>query len=247
MKVKFTILIVSLLLISLVSAVEYPKLTDFVTDNADLISIEYEQKIIEIAKQIEQETTAEIAVVTVKSLEGLTKEQYALELFEQAGIGKKDTDNGLLILVAIDERAYRVEVGYGLEGLIPDSSKVLIGTSVLEPNFKQDEFGKGIYESLVVIQDVLVGEGEILSRYQSIYTPRRSKGINPLTYFYLIFIVTSMIGGLFGKKGRRRGFLFFPLILPGGGWNGGTGGFGSSGFGGFGGGGAGGGGFGGNF
>ena len=56
-----------------------------------------------------------------------------------------------------------------------------------------------------------------------------------------------MISGLFGKKGRRRGFLFFPLIIPGGGWNGGTGGFGSSGFGGFGGGISGGGGFGGNF
>jgi uncharacterized protein len=243
---KFTTLLIFLLLISSVYAIDYPKLKEFVTDNADLISMEDEQKIIEIAKKIEQETSVEIAIVTINSLEGLDKETYALELFEQAGIGKKDKDNGLLILIAIEEREYRVEVGYGLEGLIPDSSKVTIGTRVLEPNFKQDEFGKGIYESLIVIQDILEGEGEILSRYKSTYTTKR-RGVSPVTYAYLIFFVISMISGLFGKKGRRRGFLFFPLIIPGGGWNGGTGGFGSSGFGGFGGGISGGGGFGGNF
>ncbi|MDP6642130.1 MAG: TPM domain-containing protein [Candidatus Nanoarchaeia archaeon] len=246
MKTKFTIFIIFLLLISTVEAVDYPKLNEFVTDNANLISPEDEQKIIEIAKKIEKETSVEIAIVTIKSLEGLDKEQYALELFEQAGIGKEDKDNGLLILVAIEEREYRVEVGYGLEGLIPDSSKVTIGTRILEPNFKEDEFGKGIYESLIIIQDILGGEGEILSRYQSTYTTNR-RGISPITYIYLIFFIISITGSLFGKKGRRHGFLFFPLIIPGGGWNGGTGGFGSSGFGGFGGGISGGGGFGGNF
>ena len=134
-------ILIALLLITPILAVDYPNLNDFVTDEANIISPEYEQQIEQLAKAIEQETTVEIAIVTVLSLEGLTKEQYALELFEKEGIGKEDKDNGLLILVALEEREYRVEVGYGLEGSIPDASKVSLGTKILEPNFKENEFG----------------------------------------------------------------------------------------------------------
>lgn len=242
------LIILLILLIPSTLAVTYPTLTDFVTDNADIISPEYEQQISELAKQIEQETSVEIAIVTVKSLEGISKEDYAIELAEKNGIGKEDIDNGLLILVALDEREYRVEVGYGLEGLIPDSSKVTIGTRILEPNFKQGEFGKGIYESLLVMQGLVKGEEEVLSEYKSTYTNRQGSSIR--LWFYIIFFALFFFGGIFGRrKGRGRGFMFIPLFLPGprGGFSGGSGGFGSSGFGGFGGGGFGGGGFGGSF
>lgn len=245
-KVPITLLILLLIIIP-VLAVSYPKLTDFVTDNADIISPEYEQKITELAKQIEQNTTAEIAVVTINSLEGISKEQYALELFEQAGIGKEDKDNGLLILVALEERQYRFEVGYGLEGSIPDASKVNIGIRIIEPNFKQGEYGKGIYESLVVVKGMLENDPEIISKYQSQYYPQRRASTIKL-WFYLFFFFLFFISGFLGRR-RGRGFMFIPLFLPGarGGFSGGVGGFGSSGFGGFGGGLGGGGGFGGSF
>ena len=133
----------------------YPQLTGFVTDNANMIDPVYEAKITELAKQIEQKTTVEIAVVTVESLEGESRDIYAVKLFNQAGIGKKDKDNGLLILVAKQEREYRFEVGYGLEGIIDDSMKVNIGDMIILPNFKNGDYGKGIYDSMVAIEKLL--------------------------------------------------------------------------------------------
>ncbi len=241
--IKLTsLLIITLFLITPILAVDYPNLNDFVTDDANIISAEYEQQIEQLAKAIEQETTAEIAVVTVKSLEGLTKEQYALELFEREGIGKKDKDNGLLILVALEEREYRVEVGYGLEGVIPDASKVSLGTHILEPNFKEDNFGKGIYETMLAIQGSLQGDDSIISEYQSKYKTQ-NRNSSTKSKVYLILFAIMILGSIFGRG--RAGFL--PFIFMGGGWNNGSGGFGSSGFGGFGGGMSGGGGFGGSF
>lgn len=242
---KFKIIFILLLILPVISAVNLPVLNDFVTDQANIITPEYEQQITDLAKQIEQDTTVEVAVVTVQSLEGLTKEEYSAQLFEKYKIGKADVDNGLLILVAMDERTYRVEVGYGLEGLIPDASKVTLGTRILEPNFKQNEFGKGIYEMLLAVQGLLNGEEEVLSKYASTYSYQSARS-SIMTWIYLFFIL-SMVVGAFTKKGQRSRFMFIPLFLPGPRWNGGNGNFGSSGFGGFGGGSFGGGGFGGNF
>jgi uncharacterized protein len=240
---RFSVILL-LLLIPIVSAVDFPVLNDFVTDQADIISPEYEQQITSLAKQIEQETTVEIAVVTVQSLEGLSKEDYSMQLFEKYGLGKEDVDNGLLVLVSMDEREYRVEVGYGLEGLIPDASKVTLGTRILEPNFKEGEFGKGIYEMLIAVQGILNGEEEVLSQYRSSYLQQSRSFFS--SWIYWLFLI-SIISSIFNKKGQKNRFMFIPLFLPGSRWNGGSGGFGSSGFGGFGGGLGGGGGFGGNF
>ena len=140
------------------SGPSYPQSTGFVTDNANMIGPVYEAKIIELAKQIENNNTVKIAVITVESLEGESKEMYAVNLFNQAGIGKKDRDNGLLILVAKQEREYRFEIGYGLEGIIGDSMKVNIGDTIIVPNFRNGDYGKGIYESLVVIEELLEGD-----------------------------------------------------------------------------------------
>lgn len=224
------------------SAVEYPVLTDFVTDNAGMISPEYEVQIARLSKEIEQNTTVEIAVLTVNSLEGDSMENYAVKTFEKTGIGKKDKDNGLLILLSREERAYRVEVGYGLEGLIPDAHKIDIGIGIMEPNFKQGEFGKGIYEAILAINGLIQGQPEVLSKYKAKY----AQPVSEVSIFWswlpfiLLFVVFPLIFG------RRRGSLWFPLLLMGprmrGGFSGGAGGFG-----GFGGGFSGGGGFGGRW
>src|SRR3989338_530960 len=173
------ILLVALFSIMLFSAaaVTYPKLTDFVTDNANIIDPEYEQQILNLAKAIEQNTTAEIAVVTVSSLEGLPIETYAVELFKQAGIGKKDLDNGLLILIAPNEREYRIEVGYGLEGTIPDLRAREIGTNIFVPNFRNNDYGKGIYDALAVIGGYLGNDEEVISKYHAAYASKAPFGL----------------------------------------------------------------------
>ena len=228
-----------LLLLPVIYAINYPTLTKYVTDQADIISQEDEQKINELAKQIEQETTAEVAIVTISSLEGISKEQYTLELFEKAGIGKKDKDNGLLILIAVEDREYRVEVGYGLEEFIPDSSKITIGTRILEPYFKEGEFGQGVYESLNVIKKLIQGQDDVISQYQSTPTTLKNKAVWIYLSIFILLIVISII---------NRRTRFYPIFIPGPHWNNGTGSFGTGGFGGgFSGGSSGGGGFGGRF
>ncbi|MFH1788363.1 MAG: TPM domain-containing protein [Candidatus Altiarchaeota archaeon] len=229
---------------SLVSALEYPQLTGFVTDTADMIDPSWEASINSLARQIEENTTAEIAVVTVPSLEGLTKEQYAVELFGKAGIGKKDKANGLLILVARDEREYRFEVGYGLEAYVTDSMYVTIGKRIIEPNFKEGEYGRGLYEAVEVIGGLIAGQEDVVSEYSMPAGGDAEPDIwsNIFSLLFFIFLIY-----LFSKGGFFPLFFFGgPRIRTGGGWNS-SGGFGGGGFGGFGGGFSGGGGFGGRW
>lgn len=265
---KWTLLILLLLLLPVANAVNYPQINKaFVTDNANIIDPVYKDKITQLAQNIEKETTVEIAVVTVESLEGESRDTYAEKLFRQPpGIGKKDKDNGLLILVAKEEREYRFEVGYGLEGTITDSMKVNIGSRIIEPNFQNGEYGKGIYEAMVAIQGLLAGNEEVISQYSMQQTPQTGDQELPGWIFFVFFaiVVVAIIfiavsakentggwtygGGHYGGR-RRRGW------ESGGGFGGGfggygggrSGGFGGGGFGGFGGGRSGGGGFGGKW
>jgi len=225
MKKYFLFFIIIILISNLVSAVKYPKLSDFVTDQANVIDIEYKTSLTSLAKNIEQETTVEVAIVTVNSLEGLDIETYAVELFEEAGIGKKDLDNGLLILVAPNERRYRIEVGFGLEGTIPDIEARQIGVRVLEPFFKQGKFGEGLFEALKVINGFVTNNEEVISKYKAVYAVRRGSGfgLSNITYLiFMFFVFSSVFGGFLGRKRRRMGFL--PIFIGGygGGFRGGS-------------------------
>jgi len=240
------ILIILILSVATASGASYPQLTGFVTDNANMIDSPYEAQITALAKQIEENTTVEIAVVTVESFEGESREMYAVNLFEQAGIGKTDMDNGLLILVSKQEREYRFEVGYGLEGAITDSMKVNIGDRIITPNFRNEDYGKGIYESIVVIEGLIEGDEEVISKYSMEPTEQSNDGAS--IWLYLFFALISVIFSLTSNKGRRgrRGMGGIYVGGFGGGFGGGMSG-GGGGFGGFGGGMSGGGGFGGGW
>ncbi len=243
--IKYSLaLIILILCASTAAAVNGPQLAGFVTDSADMIDPAYETNITDLATKIELETTVEIAVVTVESLGGESKEMYAVKLFEQSGIGKKDKDNGLLILIAKQEREYRFEVGYGLEGVITDSMKVNIGNRIIVPNFKNGEYGKGVYESIVVIEKLLEGDESVISEYSA-----EPGGISTgpgiiLFLFILLLLVFSMLTSNTHKPGHGRTHMYYGGF--GGGFGGMSGG-GGGGFGGFGGGMSGGGGFGGSW
>ncbi len=236
-RVKWSLLIILILILPTASAVSYPKLSGFVTDNANIINSDYEEKITQLAQTIEKESTVEIAVVTIDSLEGESKEMYAVKLFEQAGIGKKDKDNGLLILVAKKEREYRFEVGYGLEGTITDSMKVNIGDRIIVPNFRNGEYGKGIYESMVVIQGLLKGNEEVRSKYGMPSSPPPPPppppnqmypdnqvvlpdwGFTALFILIILFIIFMSVAGK-GDNGWGSGGGYYGG-RTGGGWGGG--------------------------
>lgn len=250
-----------MLLLPIASAVSYPQLRGYVTDNANIIDQSYETKITQLAGAIEKETTVQIAVVTVESLEGESIEMYAVNLFEKWGVGKKDKDNGLLIIVAREEREAKFEVGYGLEGTVTDSMRVNIGERIIVPNFKNGEYGKGIYESMFVVQELLKGNQEVISQYSM----KQGGGNieingNGTEVFAVLFVILFVLVVVFivfiaimnasysGERGRV--YRQTPARLPDMGWGMGRGGnwSGGGGFGGgFGGGRSGGGGFGGGF
>lgn len=231
------ILLFLLLFIQIAGAVDYPQLTEHVTDNANIIDNEYKQKIKDLAESIEKNTTVEIAVLTIESLEGDTPENYAISTFRKSGVGKKDKNNGLLILVAKNDRKYKFEVGYGLEGTIPDAMKVPIGDKIITPNFKNGDYGKGIYESMIVIDALVTNNTEVISKYGlSQTTTDIPDWLIILIIIIIIIVVLALLVASDGGGGGSSG---------GGGWGGGSSG-GDSG-GGFGGGSSGGGGFGGGW
>ncbi|MGD9723715.1 MAG: YgcG family protein [Pirellulales bacterium] len=115
-----------------------------VHDLAGLLSPEQRESLERLAQDVERQTTAQLAVVTVPSLEGRTVEDYAHELFNTWGIGQRDTNNGVLFLVAPKERRMRIEVGYGLEPLLTDSLCGAIRDEAVIPRFKQNDYPGGI-------------------------------------------------------------------------------------------------------
>ena len=141
------ILIIASLLLAgtgVVSAQDYPEYVGFVNDYAGLMSMQGKQVVEARLAQLEKDTSAEVAVVTIKSLQGNTVEDYAVRLFEQWKIGKKSKDNGVLLLGALDERKMRIEVGYGLEPVITDGRAGRIRDDDIIPRFKKNDYEGGI-------------------------------------------------------------------------------------------------------
>lgn len=116
----------------------------FVNDYAGILSAEQKQSLETKLSNFEKQSTNEIAVVTIKSLEGDTIENVAVELFEQWGIGKKDKDNGVLILIALDEKKMRIEVGYGLEPVLTDAQSWWVIDKIMKPAFQQENYYQGV-------------------------------------------------------------------------------------------------------
>jgi uncharacterized protein len=139
-----------LFLLLLPVAFALPQPIGYVNDFANIIEPEWEEQLNALIGEIEKNTTVEIAIVTVKTLEDNTPEGLALAYLEQWGVGKKGTDNGLVILVALEEHKWRIEVGYGLEGTITDSISGRIGRHELVPYFKQGNYGEGLYNEVYV-------------------------------------------------------------------------------------------------
>ncbi len=120
----------------------------FVNDYAGMFTYSERSELEAKLVQFEQETGNEIVVVTVPTLEGDVIENVAVELFEAWGIGKKNEDNGVLLLIAREEREIRIEVGYGIEPVLTDAQSSWIIEDVLTPAFKEERYGEGVRAGL---------------------------------------------------------------------------------------------------
>lgn len=146
-KIKY-ILILAIFSIVLITNSSYAIVSQtrdfYVNDSANLLSDETEAYIIDMNKTLEEQTGAQIVVVTVQNLEGQSLEEYATELFRDYGIGDKEKNNGVLLLCAYEERQFRIEVGYGLEGTLTDGKTGRIQDEYIIPYLKENNFNDGI-------------------------------------------------------------------------------------------------------
>ena len=263
------LLLILLLVVSYVTGIAQnvippPNPPRLVNDYAGVLSKEQVAILEEKLVALDDSTSNQIAVVILKSLEGYEVQEYANKLFRSWGIGNKKTNNGVLILASIEDRKVWIEVGYGLEGAIPDVTASSIYRNEIVPEFKQQNYYRGIDNAINALAKAAVGE----------YKTKRVKknnnsgddGSSILTFIFIIIVIIFILGAGRGGGGRggrgggmmsRRGAanvaeaLLWSSLLGGnnrggGGFGGGFGG-GGGGFGGFGGGSSGGGGAGGSW
>lgn len=245
MKRKSFLLVLSLSLfllllpsLSFADSLPSPKQNFYVLDEANLLSSDAEEKIVGINEKLFEQTGAQIVVVVLNQLpDNMTREETAVKLFEKWEIGSKEKDNGVLLLISMKEKKFQIEVGYGLEGTIPDmvANDVLNG---MKEFFVEEKYEDGILyafnQLLLNVEkeyNVKINENDI--NPQQIPSTQNSSGVNLrsiLRLVILIIILSSFFRG--GGRGGRgyRGPVFFPGSFFGGfGGSGGSGGFGGSG------------------
>jgi uncharacterized protein len=137
---------------------DVPYLTGRVVDNAEILRPDTRKRIAEALRQHEQRSTNQVAVLTVPTLGGESVEEYAVRVFEHWKLGQKGKDNGVLLLVAPQERRMRVEVGYGLEGVLPDAVAARVIRNVMTPRFKDGDYDGGIAQGVDAIVAQLEGK-----------------------------------------------------------------------------------------
>lgn len=203
--------------------VSFPALSGRVVDQAGLLDATTEARLSQQLAAHEQASSEQLVVVTLSDLQGLPIEDFGYQLGRHWGIGQRGKDNGVLLLVARDERKVRIEVGYGLEGTLTDAQAALIIQQKLLPAFKRGAYAEGIGAGVDAIVQVLGG--------QPLSTPAQpaaSSGVGTALFMLLLVIVVVLMLG--------RLDLVIPFLLANGrsrnGGYGGGGGFGGGGFGG---------------
>ncbi len=234
------------------AALTFPALTGRVVDEAGILDAATREQLTQASAALEAKTTDQLVVVTLKSLQGTSIEDYGYQLGRAWQIGQKGKNNGLLLIVAPNERAVRIEVGYGLEGTVTDAVSSLIIQSSILTRFKAGDYPGGIKRGVEDLVQVLTGDAAAWQQQaqQRIEENRPSEGL-PVTALILFCVGVLIFCGL--TQGFLCQILFqilFSMLFSGGGgrsgggrsgggsWSGGGGGGFSGGGGSFGGGGA---------
>jgi len=238
-KIRFIVSAVALLILcsfSLVSAATtYPKPTTlkYVNDYNNTLDDSTKEYIVSVGKELEDKTGAQEVVIVVDSLEGQDINNYANEIFREWGIGQKDKNNGLLVLVSIKDRKWRVEVGTGLEGALPDIYTARVMDSVAQPKFKEENYSEGIKEAYSLFADSIAKEYNVsLDKNEKVTLPENSPETaaatnNTNTGMVGILIVIALIVLDFIFNRGRITLLIINLLFLSGRHGGGGGGNGS--------------------
>jgi uncharacterized protein len=228
----------------------------YVNDFAGVLSAQAKDQLIALCTEVDQKTKAQIAVVTVSSLEGEPVEQFSIELATQWGVGPKQQARGILILLAPNDHKYRIEVGYGLESILPDGKVGGFGRETV-PFLQRNDYSGAVLLITQRVAAVIAAEQNVTLDTLSGVAPAPSATNTPLfpassIVWLLIFVIflfspvlgfilRLLFGGAIGPRRRGSGWWMGGPGYGGGSWGGGSwggggGGGGGGGFGGFGGG-----------
>src|ERR1700693_378753 len=226
---RLPVALVALLCVGLaVSAATFPALTGRIVDQANIISAETRNALEPKLADLETKSGIQLVVATVASLEGQEIEPYANQLFRAWKLGEKTKNNGVLLLVAPNQRKVRIEVGYGLEGTLTDALSKVIITNAIAPRFKAGDFGDGVSRG---VDDIIT----VLTTDSSEWQPRPSLRLDNQQSFdlgdmILIALLIGLVTLLVVSPGFRWFFLNVALnILLNSGGSRGSGGFSSGG------------------
>ena len=221
-KVKRIVAVVCILIaaagMGVAKELSLPEHSGFINDYAGILDPAAKQKLDGLVKTLEQKTSAELALAIVNTTEPLDPKTYAVKLFEKWKIGKKGKDNGILILMAVADRRIEIEVGYGLEGVIPDSTAGKILDQFVIPYFKQGNFSQGLFNGATAIAEIIAAEAkqQLGDEYKA---SSPNQGIPDWVF------VAAFLGGMFLFIGL---FVWLAVKFGGEGGGGGAGGSGSS-------------------
>lgn len=221
----------SFFLVNTAFAVDFktPWLSGPIVDEVGILRSEQKNELESLIRSFQKRGIAQVQVFVTSSLQGLPIEKASIDIVDQWKLGSAEKDNGVLFLIAPNERKVRIEVGQGLEGVLPDIYTKRINEDIVLPYFKQGQMSDGIYNGTKAILAVLGNENvSDLNQLAHPTAPSQKRGLQlPIWVIILIWIVIIFFGRMGGGGGGRRRFY-------GGGWGGGFGGgFGSGGGGGW--------------
>jgi uncharacterized protein len=235
-KFRFLLLTVACFLSATLSAQPaVPQLQQRVTDFTNTLSYNQWRALEGRLKQFEDTTSTQVVILMMNSLEGEVIEDYSMRVFEKNKIGQKGKDNGVLILIAKADRNARIEVGYGLEGVLTDAATTQIREREMNPQFRKGDFYEGLDKAVTAIIEATSGEYAV--------QPKGKQA--PLTSIIIMLFVFGIFGAFILPlfSARRRYVIGSPgasyrsgwgwPYIGGGGFGGGSSGGGGGGFGGF--------------
>jgi uncharacterized protein len=193
-------------------ALEVPFLAGRIVDQAGLLSSEEKQRIEQKLQALEQKSGAQVAVLTIPSLEGDPLEDYSMRVASTWKLGQKDKDNGVLFIVARDDRKMRLEVGYGLEEFLTDLKSGRILDEIVRPLFRQGQFGAGIEAGVDAVVGSIEGQ-EVLPAAAP--EPAGEGGDLPARFVaflvYAVVVTPFCLMAMF-SRGAQSWFLYFFLM-----------------------------------
>lgn len=187
-------------LLALLAATGFPQPRGYVNDFAGVLDPTAHRRLEARLSAYEQETTNQIAIALFPSLEGRTIDEVGVKLFEEWKIGKRGKDNGILIVVGLKERRVRIDVGYGLEGKVPDAQTGRIIREMIAPSFQQDRYAEGVERA---VEELIALIGGTTTAPPPVPTPRRRTS-DPWVLYGILAAGGLLLSYLVQRTAQRR-------------------------------------------